>query len=183
MSIYYNFCYVDLNKVKSPCSEDGQMYLLENHESYEYLSNPILFSTMNNHHIRKCFNKVIEVSNEQELIEPLKYVFGNMFWPEIRLVINRKIPYHLNYWKLERYQLGNNDYGGHLDWYSIHHCDISTIIQTINNVNLEQYFNVASKVNNLDTEKDKLNRAVIQDWISMYQIAITKGKGIVYDIG
>jgi hypothetical protein len=183
MSIYYNFYYLDLDKVKSPYSDDGQFYLLENQESYEYLSNPILFKTMNNHFIRECFNKVNELEVDFKLVETLKYVFGNMFWAEIQLVENRKFQFHLNYWKLERYQIGNNDYGGRLDWYSIHQEDIKTILNTIEKINIEEYFDLATHINQLNSEKDKLNRTIIQEWIKMYQTAVEKDKGIVYDIG
>ena len=48
MSTYYNFSYVDLDKVKSPWSDDKQFYLFE----YESLSNPILFRTTNNYLVR-----------------------------------------------------------------------------------------------------------------------------------
>jgi len=183
MSIYYNFCYVDLDEVKAPCSDDGQFYLLENQESYEYLSNPILLKTTNNHFIRECFNKVEEVTGNFKLVQTLKYVFGNMFWHEIQLEENRMFPFHLNYWKLERYQLGNNDYGGRLDWYSIHEADIKTILNAIKNIKIKEYFDLATDINQLNSEKDKLNRTIIQEWIKMYQIAVEKNKGIVYDIG
>ena len=183
MSIYYNFCYVDLDKVKTPCSGDGQFYLLENQESYKGLSNPILFKTMNNHHVRECFNKVINQTKHGKLIESLKFIFGNMFWAEIRCVENRHIPYHLNYWNLERYNIENNEFGGTLDGYSIHNNDLKTVIEVINETDLEEYFILATQANELNAEKNQLNRIVIKEWIKMYQSAISKGKGGVYDIG
>lgn len=183
MSIYYNFCYVDLDKVKTPCSEDGQFYLLENQESYEGLSNPILFKTMNNHLVRECFNKVINHTNSGKLIESLKFVFGNMFWAEIRLIKNRHIPFLLNYWNLERYNIEKSKFGGTLDWFSIHKKDIDDVIKEVKKIDLNEYFILASEVNELDDEKNLLNRTVIEEWLKMYETAISKSKGIVFDIG
>ena len=184
MGTYYNFSYLDLDKVKSPEKDLDDIYVLGIHKSYESLWNAKLYKTTNNYLVSDCFSKVVDLkNNETEFINKLKFAFGNMFWHEVLSIKNQKIKFCLNFWDLKWIPSKNRKYIGFLDWYSIHQDDIKLVLDELNKIDLNKYYKLCQQVNNLSLEDEELNRTVIQEWIKMYETAIKKSKGIVYDIG
>ncbi|MEN7551996.1 hypothetical protein AAG747_29040 [Rapidithrix thailandica] len=184
MSTYFNFCYIDLEKEANPFDDDGEFYLIENRPSYEYLSNPTLFTTTNNYFVDECFSKVVEKGNDKLLpLEKLKFVFGNMFWKENFKPNNEGISFFMNYWKLNWTEHPAIKERFFLDFYSIHLNEIIKILEVVSEVGLDDYFDYVARILTLDKEREQKHRTTIIEWIKMYELAADKEKGIVYDIG
>mgnify|MGYP001057299974 CR=1 FL=1 len=184
MSTYFNFCYLDLDKVTTPFDETRDFYLPSEDKSYEYLSNPMLFVTTNNYFVSDCFDEVLGFQETCPIsLESLKFVFGNMFWLENFHPKNEGTYFLFNHWGLiwEKNELLEDRY--HLEYYSIHQKSIKKILDALEKVHLDEYFEWVKQTLGLNEVKDHLHRQVIIEWIKMYEVAITKDKGVVFDIG
>lgn len=184
MSTYFNFMYLDLDKVDT-LTDENDMYNFEHHPSCEELSNPVLFTTTNNYLASDCFEAVLKqpLPNSQELITPLKQVFGNMFWLDHYHPKNEGKSFFFNYWRLQWEQNTSFADRYHLEFYSIHVQHIAQVLEILAKVDLAHYFYLATQKANLSDVEDQRHQKVVTAWIKMFEVAVKKNKGIVFDIG
>ncbi|OJJ19496.1 hypothetical protein BKI52_22065 [marine bacterium AO1-C] len=184
MSTYSNFSYLDFDEAKTPFDDTGESYLIDQRKSYEDLSNPMLFVTTNNYFVSDCFDEMLSLQEEQTtLLEGLKFVFGNMFWLENFHPKNEGSTFFFNHWKLAWAKNEALEDWYNLEYYSIHQKNIKKVLDALSKLDLDQYFNLVKEALNLNEEKDYLHRQVIIEWIKMYEVAVEKNKGVVFDIG
>lgn len=184
MSTYFNFCFLDLEKEETPFDNNGEFYLIDSRDSYESLSNPILFKTINNYFVDECFSKVIEQDNNRLMpLDKLKFIFGNMFWRENFKPSNEGISFFMNYWNLNWTKHPTIEGRFFLDFYSIHLNEIIKVLDVVSEIRLEDFFDYTARILAFDKESEQKYRTTIIEWIKMYELAVEKKKGIVYDIG
>jgi hypothetical protein len=178
MSVYLNFCYLDLNIEKEPKRDNIGDNVIFTSSSYEDISTNIIFKTSKFFFANDLFNKLLESTTYgSQDIEMIKFVFGNMFWLENRKLENDNSTFLWNFWNLKwkHYNV--------LDFYSIHQDDVSKILNVFSKINLELFLNSIDNQKQID-ENDIISfKEIITEWISIFEIGVIKNKGIVYDFG
>ena len=183
MSTTYNFYILDLDEESSPWDAKKEFYLLASRKSYESLEYPVIFKTRNNTFAKDCFTNVTSAKSNIREIEALKFLFGNMFWDEILKHKNQNVEYLLNHWGLKWQPTESVDYIEYLEYYSIHQNSIKVLLSVLSKVNMKNYLNLSIQVNQLNEVDSILQKTVIEEWITMYQTAMNKSKGVVFNIG
>lgn len=91
--------------------------------------------------------------------------------------------FFLNHWQLEWIEHPASKGRYYLDHYSIHQKDILKVLDRLAKVNLPEYFELVKQTADLSQEDNHRHQQIISEWIKMYEVAIAKNKGIVYDVG
>lgn len=186
MSVYYNFFYIDLVKEQNPMDDcyGVEMYVLENRPSYEEINNPVLFNCRNNYFVDECFTQAFEKGgNEVPFLKNLKLIFGNMFWTGNFKPDNENTTFFMNEWNLPWQEHMNIKGRFYLDFYAISNQHIAKVLEGLQPSDLAPYFDYVSDLLKLDESEDRNHRDIINEWVKMYEVALEKKKGLVYDIG
>lgn len=184
MSTYYNFCFLDLDKVTSPFNDPNypEGYLIENQESYEDYYDQLICRTMPNIGASKVVSYVLA---QDDLASDLKISFGavfiNMFWGNT--AFRRKHPEHFkrNAWNLEwiPIQQLNSEY---LDYYSIHYRDVQQVLQQYKKLPMKTFFELLRQSKSPEVKATPTIK-VIEAWRNLFQMAAKKQKGLVFHVG
>jgi hypothetical protein len=176
LSTTYNFSYLDLDIERFPSKDESGFYNFELSKSCESLSNPLLFRCSNQLFAQDCFNLFLRNNNfHLKQIDEMKILFGNMFWFENYKPENQGITFFFNYWEL-KWEPG-------LDFFSIHYRDVLRLLEIWKSIDINDYFSAINHIIPIDFATAENHRLTIEAWIEMFNEAVIKKKGIVFDVG
>ena len=189
MSTYYNFTLIDFAKFKEPPRDADGAYDFHSYKSIENVDCPMIQDTRKNALASGVIDLIYEEIKQGEEEEKMNFItfFGNLYWLNVEQIPNYKDFYLKNEWGLSELNF---------DYYSISCESLSKVVALAEKMDFKRiatFMQTPKFTRNQGFKMKKGKKStrfsykeffqITQGWLNLYQLAIAKKKGLIYDIG